>query len=182
MNNLNRRSFLQLGLSVTLAGLVPVTSMASRQTGPPPARSLSFYNTHTREHLDICYFRDGRYQADALSKINTILRDHRTNEIQPIDLKLLDLLDTLSRRINRTEPFHVISGYRSPGSNAQLRKKSKGVARRSLHMTGRAIDLRVPGFSTEKLRKTAIAMKAGGVGYYPSPNFVHLDTGRVRFW
>lgn len=180
--NCNRRDFLKLGIIGAATGLIPGGAMAAIDGLVTPVRQLAFFNTHTNEHLDVCYFCNGEYQAEALSKINTILRDHRTNEIKPIDLRLLDVLHDLSGRIDRPQPFHVISGYRSPKSNAQLRKNSKGVASRSLHMQGKAIDIRVPGYDTEMLKKVAISMKAGGVGYYPDPDFVHLDTGRFRYW
>ena len=146
------------------------------------ARYLAFYNTHTAENLDVCYYRNGEYRPEVLTQINTILRDHRTNEIKPIDPQLLDMLFALSAKIDRSDPFHVISGYRSPRSNAMLRKNGNGVASRSLHMQGKAIDIRVPGYDTEMLKKVAISMKAGGVGYYPEPDFVHIDTGRFRTW
>ena len=182
MMHCTRRDFIKLGLTGATASLIPDGAMAALDILVTPVRHLSFYNTHTNEHLDTCYFRQGAYCTDALRKINTILRDHRTGAIKPIDLQLLDVLHALSGRINRTSPIHIISGYRSPRSNARLRQNSKYVASRSLHMQGKAIDLRVPGFNTERLKSVAISMQAGGVGHYPGRDFVHIDTGRVRCW
>jgi uncharacterized protein YcbK (DUF882 family) len=179
---LKRRAFIKLGIASTAACLVPGGALAAIDNLIAPSRRLSFYNLHTNERLNVCYYRQGAYCPDALSKINIILRDHRTGEIQPIDLRLLDLLYAISREIDRQSPFYVISGYRSPKSNTRLRRKSKGVASRSLHMQGKAIDVRLPDYDTAKLKNAVAAMKVGGVGYYPKPNFVHIDTGRVRFW
>ena len=178
----NRRDFLKLGFLGAATGLIPGGALAAIDDLVASARQLAFYNPHTNEHLDISYYCNGEYQAEALSKINAILRDYRTNEIKPIDPHLLDFLYSLTNRIKRTEPFHIISGYRSPKTNALLRKKSKRVASRSLHMQGKAIDIRIPGYDTEKLRNVAISMKAGGVGYYRRSDFVHIDTGRPRYW
>jgi uncharacterized protein YcbK (DUF882 family) len=114
--------------------------------------------------------------------INHILRDHRTGEIKPIDPDLLDLLHALRTRLGTQRPFHVISGYRSPCTNEQLRSRSRGVARKSMHLFGKAVDIRIPGHDLADLRQAALAEQAGGVGYYPRPGFVHVDVGRVRFW
>ncbi len=125
------------------------------------------------------------YQPDALKQIDHILRDFRANEIKPIDPVLLDLLHELGGTLETDQPFHIISGYRSPHTNTLLRERggaTTGVASRSLHMVGKAIDIRVPGVKLDHLRGAARSLKLGGVGYYPSSNFVHLDTGRVRYW
>lgn len=146
-------------------------------------RSLSLYNTHTGEHLrNIVYWEKGSYQHDSLQQINHLLRDHRTGETKAIDPNLLDLLHELHDRIPADTPFEIISGYRSPATNRQLQAHSRGVATKSLHMAGQAIDIRLRGYPLANLRKTATAMKRGGVGYYPRSNFVHIDTGRVRYW
>jgi uncharacterized protein YcbK (DUF882 family) len=151
----------------------------------PPERVLSFFNTHTGERLKTAYCGGGTYRPDALSEINHILRDFRANEIKPIDPKLLDLLHELGGTLETDQAIHIISGYRSPVTNAQLRERggsNTGVASHSLHIDGKAIDIRIPGVRLENLRAAARALKLGGVGYYPSSNFVHVDTGRVRFW
>lgn len=145
-------------------------------------RRLSFYNTHTHERLKLCYYRRGRYQHDALTKINYILRDHYTGKIKPIQKDLLDLLYAISEGIGACPQFHIISAYRTPETNAMLREKSKGVAKHSLHIQGRAVDIRVPGYHTKMLCNISKRVQAGGVGYYPKSDFVHVDTGDVRYW
>ena len=139
-------------------------------------------HTHTGESLSCVYYRDGAYDPATLTRVNHFLRDFRTGEVHAIDPGLLDILFAVRARAGRDDAFHVISGYRSPATNAFLRSHSSGVARHSLHMVGRAIDVRLPGFPTRRLRDLALAMRRGGVGYYPTSDFVHLDTGRVRFW
>ena len=145
-------------------------------------RRISLYNTHTGESTDICYYDQGNYCPKALNRINHILRDHRTNDVKPIDLQLLDHLHAIKLKIGATSPFHVISGYRSPATNAMLRKISNGVARTSYHIQGKAIDIRLPGYDTRRLRNACISLRTGGVGYYKDSNFVHLDTGPIRAW
>ncbi len=148
----------------------------------PPVRSLALYNLHTGEQTNAIYWEGGQYIDVALGNINHVLRDHRSGEIAAVDPSLLDLLYNLQQKVQGRGPFHVISGYRSPTTNEKLRKNSKGVARKSLHMQGRAIDIRLPGSELNTLRQAALSLKAGGVGYYPKSNFIHVDTGRVRFW
>lgn len=145
-------------------------------------RSLSFRNLHTGENLTVEYWSDGAYEPDALAAINYVLRDYRNGEVHVIEPKLLDLLVALRRNLETAEPFEVISGYRSPATNAMLHAEHSGVAAKSLHMQGMAIDIRVPGRGLDSLHDTALAMRAGGVGYYPRDNFVHVDVGRVRRW
>ena len=177
-----RREFLGLCAMATAAALSPSTAVAALGRLADPGKNLSFYNLHTDEYLDICYCRNGRYDPAALQKINYILRDHRTGDVQAIDLQLLDLLHAISLKTRSLSPFHVISGYRSRATNAKLRQKRKGIASKSLHMYGKAIDIRLPGFSTRRLRNVAMAVEGGGVGYYPKAGFVHVDVGRVRYW
>ena len=145
-------------------------------------RSLSFFNTHTHESLSVSYYDHGQYQPAALARINSILRDHRTDTIKPIDTQLLDVLFALKSKIKPGEPFHIISGYRSPVTNEMLRKNTNGVARTSYHVLGKAIDVRLPGYCTERLRNQCIRLRSGGVGFYPASDFIHLDTGPVRTW
>jgi uncharacterized protein YcbK (DUF882 family) len=145
-------------------------------------RRLAFVHTHTRETLDLVYAGVAGYQAQSLTKVNEFLRDFRTSEVHVIDPKLLDLLHALAKSMKSTEPFHVISGYRSPRTNSALRAHSNGVAKYSLHMEGKAIDIRVPGLALDRVRDSALGLARGGVGYYPDSNFVHVDTGRVRVW
>lgn len=182
----NRRAFFGLGALASAAMLVPSPALAAPAAAARRReRVLSFFNTHTGERLQTAYCCDGEYQPGALAAINHILRDVRQNEVQPIDVGLLDLLHELSGTLETDTPFHVISGYRSPSTNAMLRQRGgegTGVATRSLHMVGKAIDIRVPGVRLDHLRGAARSLKLGGVGYYASSNFVHVDTGRVRYW
>jgi uncharacterized protein YcbK (DUF882 family) len=145
-------------------------------------RTLSFYNTHTYEHLTIIYRRGNDYLQDALARINHILRDHRSGEEYPIDPQLLDYLYDLLEKIGYRGEVHIISGYRSPKTNTMLHDRSPGVAERSLHTRGRALDFRLPGINTKKVWETARSMKRGGSGYYRSSDFVQIDSGRVRSW
>jgi uncharacterized protein YcbK (DUF882 family) len=179
-----RRGFLGLGAATAAAALLPSRASAST-AARAPERVLAFFNTHTSERLKTAYCCGGIYQPEALEQINFILRDFRANEIKPIDRGLLDLLHELHGVLEVDQPFHIISGYRSPATNAMLRSRggaSSGVASGSLHMVGKAIDIRVPGLRLDHLRAAARSLKLGGVGFYPSSNFVHVDTGRVRFW
>ncbi len=177
---ISRRTFLQ-GVAVAGATLVAPAAMARALQGGE--RRLSFYNLHTGEHLTTAYWADGAYLEDELAAVNRLLRDHRSGDISPIDRKLLDRLYGLQQQLGSNGTYHVISGYRSPVTNAKLQQASNGgVAKRSLHMQGRAIDIRLPGIELKHLRQAALSQKAGGVGYYERSNFVHLDTGRTRFW
>lgn len=177
---LNRRSFLVNLARITTAGVLaaPVSAFA----GFSAEKSLNFLHTHTQEKLDIVYFSGGRYLPDAMLEIRNFLRDHRTDETHPIDPALFDILYTIRHFCPGKGCFQVISGYRSPATNSRLRRKSGGVARHSLHMQGKAIDVRMPGIGTRTLRDLAVALKQGGVGYYRKSDFVHIDTGRVRTW
>ena len=143
---------------------------------------LSLYNTHTHESLDVCYYAQGQYSSKSLTKIDHILRDHRTEEIKPIHKGLLNLLHSISMTLDQPARFHIVSGYRSPETNAELSKQSKYVVKNSLHMKGEAADIRIPGYDTRRLRNVCMKLKAGGVGYYRKSDFVHLDIGLVRHW
>jgi uncharacterized protein YcbK (DUF882 family) len=145
-------------------------------------RSLSFFNTHTKERIETVYWCDGSYCPPGLQEIDHLLRDHRTGEVKEIDRSLLDLLHELRSEIRVSQPFHVISGYRSPASNALLQHEGHGVAAHSFHIQGRAIDIRLPGIGLGGLRNTALRLGRGGVGYYPASGFVHVDVGPPRNW
>jgi len=184
---MDRREFLKIGLGcATLAAatcLIPDPLLSAvRQSSVP--RSLSFYNTHTGESLGITYFVDGAYISDALEEIDHVFRDHRTGEVKVIDPNLLDLLFVISKKmeISARHPFHIVSGYRSPETNALLRGKSRRVAKNSYHVKGQALDFRVPRIQLSQLRKAALSLRAGGVGYYPRSQFLHLDVGDFRYW
>ncbi len=146
-------------------------------------KTLSLENNTTGDSLNVTYFERGRYLPDALHEINFLYRDHLTDEIHPVDVALLDQLHDLQATLGVTKrQINVICGYRSPFTNAQLRRNSRGVARHSLHMEGRAIDIRIAGIDSRTIRDAALSMARGGVGFYPGSNFVHLDTGDVRTW
>jgi uncharacterized protein YcbK (DUF882 family) len=177
----DRRGFLKHGLlfSAALGFWSPALAYAAEPAAP---RLLSFTNVHTGEKFNGEYWYDGAYLPSAFGEIKSVLRDHRTNEKYPIDPRLMDVLFVLQKRLENFAPFEVFSGYRSPKTNARLREVSHGVARGSLHMQGQAIDICQPGTSLSYLERSAIGLRSGGVGYYPSSNFVHVDTGRVRTW
>jgi uncharacterized protein YcbK (DUF882 family) len=174
-----RRGFLRgLGGLSVVAVAAPARLLANARG----ERVLSFAHTHTSERLTVSYFADGAYLPEGLSRLSRLLRDHRSGEEHPIDPALFDMLDDLRVATGTREPFQVISGYRSPQTNATLRSAGRGVAKRSLHMDGRAIDVRLADVKSSVLRDAALELKRGGVGYYRSSDFVHVDTGRFRTW
>jgi uncharacterized protein YcbK (DUF882 family) len=179
-SHVTRRDLIKTTLAAAAVSLVP--SFARASLAAAPARSLQFYNTHTAESLKTVYWENGSYIPEALGSINHILRDFRTNTVKPIDPRLLDLLASLHNRLDSNTPFEIISGYRSPQTNAALHARSSGVASHSMHIEGKAIDIRLTDKPLAMLHNAALAMNAGGVGYYPGSDFVHVDTGRVRHW
>ena len=188
---LDRRSFLGLG-AATLGGvLLPalcggVAEAANFKSGiaNKGARRLAFRNAHTGESFSGVYRVGNKYLPDAFKQINMVLRDFRTDQVYPMDPRVIDIIYSVHRMTGQNTPFEIISGYRSPKTNSMLRggKSSSGVAKKSLHMEGRAIDLRMEGYSTKRIRDIAASLEAGGVGYYSKSNFVHLDSGDVRTW
>jgi uncharacterized protein YcbK (DUF882 family) len=196
---LARRTLLKggLGLTVAASALVvapltladttadPIGDILARTATPTPApqaRRLAFDNLHTGEKLDVAYWENGTYIPGALAAVNHVLRDHRNNEVHEIEPGLLDLLTALSHRLDAGPKFEVISGYRSPATNAMLHAESSEVAKSSLHTQGMAIDIRMAGLDLAYLHNAALGLDMGGVGYYPSSGFVHVDVGRVRRW
>lgn len=178
---LTRRRLLRFGaLAAVLIGIAP--RRAAGVLAGPPERSLAFYNLHTGEGLKTVYWARGKYVSQALAEINHILRDYRTGETKAMDVRLLDLLHEIAAKLDTRQPFHIISGYRSPATNAMLRQRTSGVAEHSQHMEGKAADIRVPGLDLLALRRLAAALHEGGVGFYPRSGFVHVDVGRVRSW
>jgi uncharacterized protein YcbK (DUF882 family) len=166
-----------------LAAAAPILLAPSRLlAASAPFRVLSFVHTHTGERLAAEYVSGGSYVPDALAAIDHLLRDFRTGDVHTIDASLLDLLHDLSVATGTRRPFQVISGYRSPATNDMLRRRSEGVAAGSLHMKGQAIDVRLADVPLSRLRLAAQRAGRGGVGYYPTSDFVHIDTGRVRIW
>ncbi|MGB5630791.1 MAG: DUF882 domain-containing protein [Woeseiaceae bacterium] len=172
-----RRSFLK-----RLAAMTTVSAIPAKSALAAPPRELAFYHTHTKKSLSIVYWADGEYLAPALEKINTFLADFRTGDVKDIDPTLLDLIHDLHESLGSKEPYQVISAYRSPKTNKMLRSKSSGVASRSQHLLGTAIDVRLSDVKSSVLRDAALAMKRGGVGFYEKSDFVHVDVGRVRRW
>ena len=163
-----------------MAGATLLGGVARAAAAGP--RSLSLLNLHTGERLTATYFEGGDYVADALAAMNRVLRDFRTGEVHPIAPGLLDLVSALQGRLDSTQTVQVISGYRSPHTNALLHERSEGVATHSLHMVGEAMDIRIPGVELAQLRDAALGLQRGGVGFYPASDFVHVDVGRVRRW
>jgi uncharacterized protein YcbK (DUF882 family) len=160
-------------------GLTPV----SRANGPAEARRLRLYETHTREHIDVVYWRDDHYLPAALNQLDHFLRDSVTGDVHHYDPRVFDVLFDLTRTSARPNgEIQVICGYRTPQTNEYLRTHTSGVAKRSLHMQAEAIDIRLPGVKTSVLRDAALALGRGGVGYYPVSDFIHVDVGRVRRW
>ena len=181
-HRISRRAFLVAGLLTTAACLSPHKAVSAALNVFSEEKSLSFYNTHTGENLKAVYWNQGTYLPQALSDINYILRDYHTGEVKEIDTDLLDLLFTLRQKLESTGPFNIISGYRSPETNSLMSIISKGVVKNSMHIQGMAIDIRLPGYELKTLQRAAIDLRRGGVGYYPSSDFVHVDVGRIRYW
>lgn len=169
-------------LLAALAGALAAPTVRAALPPVPGERTIAFEHTHTGERLRVRYAVGDRFLPDALDALARLLRDHRTGDTHPIDPAVFDQLHAVQTMLGARGAFHVISGYRSPHTNAMLRSRSAGVAQASLHLEGRAIDVRLPGVALADLRDAARSLAAGGVGYYPDSDFVHLDTGRVRNW
>ncbi|MCX5864549.1 MAG: DUF882 domain-containing protein [Deltaproteobacteria bacterium] len=179
----SRRSFLKASLLTTLALLHPGKAQANFSTGKQVSGRLNLYNIHTGEKISTTYRDpDGQYNTLAINELNWLLRCHYTNEQHPIDLQTLDFLDLLNTKMGSTNEIHVISGFRSSKYNDYLISQGHKVARHSLHLEGRAIDIRIPGTALANLHRTALSLRIGGVGYYPSEDFVHIDSGAFRTW
>lgn len=184
---MGRRRFLSFGLAAASALALPTVFAAPRsaEAAVPAAgavRRLNLHNVNTGERFNEVYWANGAYRQEALRKLDLLLRDHRAGAVQRFDPKLFDLLAQLHGRMESSEPFHVICGYRSRQTNAVARRRSRGVAKDSYHTRAMAIDVFLPDRGLKGLMQEAKLMKAGGVGYYPRSNFVHVDTGPVRSW
>jgi len=176
----DRRAVLRLAAAA--AALPWARRVAAQDAAEAEPHALAFRNLHTGETVDVVFRADGQLDQGALREIDWVLRDFRTGEARQVDRRLLNLLWRLRSALDTTEPYEVISGYRSPATNAMLRREGHGVSRVSLHMQAMAIDVRVPDRPLTALRDAALALRLGGVGYYAASNFVHVDVGRVRFW
>jgi uncharacterized protein YcbK (DUF882 family) len=181
-----RRDFLKRSAAVASVLSVPMIGRAASAPGAGAVsmrdRTLRMYNTHTGETVKATYWAEGKFVPEAMIDINKLLRDHRNNKVAQIDPKLVLLLDQVSTDVKPGSVVHIISGYRSPETNQMLADTTNGVARHSMHLDGRAIDVRMPGSSLADLKKAALRAGGGGVGYYADSQFVHMDTGRVRHW
>jgi len=165
-----------------VASAAPLLVLPDAARAGATPRVLALTHLHTGERLRVTYRNGARYVPAALRAINRLLRDFRTGDVHPIDPALLDLLHAIHTETGSTQPFAIISAYRAPRTNAMLQHAGGGVASDSLHMRGKAIDVRLPDVPLTALRDAALSLKRGGVGYYPTSNFVHVDTGRVRRW
>lgn len=174
-----RRRLLQAGLGACTLLAMPAANAAYSRIYE---KKVSLLNMHTGERIRTAYWERGKYIPGALKEIAKVLRDHRSGERHPIDPRLLDLIQQLQYKTGSSKEFQVVSAYRSPATNAALSAQSHGVAKNSLHMQGKAVDIRLPGIPLHVLRRAAMSMHAGGVGYYPQSNFIHVDTGNVRYW
>jgi uncharacterized protein YcbK (DUF882 family) len=147
-------------------------------------RTISIRHMHSKEELTVTFKRDGRYDPAALEKLNWILRDWRTDEPVRMDPRLFDVAWEVQRMVGSSEPFHVVSAYRAPGTNAMLRRRSRGVAKHSQHTLGKAMDFYLPDTPTARIREAGMRLQRGGVGFYPGAHtpFIHLDAGSVRSW
>jgi uncharacterized protein YcbK (DUF882 family) len=180
----SRRHVLGAGLAgfVGVAAMSPLSALAA--SGASATRRVSFRNAHTGDSFSGTYRVGDRYLPEAFERINYVLRDFRTGEVFPMDPKLMDILALVQKKNGSRSAFDILSGYRSPKTNSMLRTRGKttGVAKNSFHMYGQAMDIQLPGTSPASVRKAAISLRAGGVGYYPKSKFVHVDTGNVRSW
>lgn len=174
-----RRAFLSAGLAAAASSILPVHALA--QAVEP--RRVALHNLHTGEALDAVYWENGQYVSDAVEALNKVLRDFRTGDVHMMEPGLYDILDAISAKVENRAPYQIISGYRSPKTNAMLKETGGGgVATHSLHMEGKAMDIRLDGVQLTNLHKAALSLQKGGVGFYPVSNFVHVDVGRVRTW
>lgn len=182
---LSRRNLLKWAAGTT-ATAVMTPSVIAAPVGLdiplPDAKSLKLVNIHTGEKVAVTYWEGGRYHFDALAEINQLLRDFRKDEVTQMDIALIDSVHQVTELLDTNQWVNVISGYRSPATNSELKSSGRGVAKRSMHTYGKAIDIRVPGVSTNNLHKAALKTRCGGVGKYTSDAFVHMDTGRLRTW
>lgn len=179
---IDRRQVLRLGLAGMLASIVPFTFAGEAKAAAHDAWRVTFRNAHTGDSFNGVYRVGNKYLPDAFERLNYVLRDFRTGEIFPMDPRVIDLMAIVQRKAAQKRPINIFSGYRSPKTNSYLRHASTGVAKNSFHMYGQALDMHIDGYSTKKLRNIALDLRAGGVGYYPKSDFVHIDTGSVRSW
>ena len=178
-----RRELLRFGMVAGTLGAAALSGLPAKAfAGSLAPRRVALHNLHTGEALETVYWEDGVYVPDAVVALNKVLRDFRTGDVHFMDPGLYDILDSISTKVENKGPYQIISGYRSPQTNAMLHSRSEGVASHSLHMEGKAMDIRLNGVALDHVHKAALSLQKGGVGYYPTSNFVHVDVGRVRTW
>jgi len=182
--HISRRFFLKGTLFTTALALIqPGQVLANLSRERPPSGQLKLYNIHTGEKISTTYRnQNGQYDKQSIKELNWLLRCHYTDQQHPIDIKTIEFLDLVNTRLCCGREIHVISGYRSPTYNNYLLGRGRRVAKHSLHMEGRALDIRIPGTALSDVRRTAISLRMGGVGYYPGSDFVHIDSGAFRTW
>ena len=174
---MNRRDFIKKSFLFGSVAIWSSNSYAKRLE-----KKISLYNIHTGEHVKATYWANGDYIYDEIASIEFLMRDFRTNDLHPIDIPLIEYMHKLHSVVHAKKDILIISGFRSPKTNNYLRKKGGGVAKRSFHMVGRAADIRIPGVELSLLKYAAILLYKGGVGYYPKSGFLHIDTGKPRYW
>lgn len=179
--DVSRRDILKMGATGVAASVLPLFPGVAKATGHK-IWEISFRQAHTGESFSGVYRVGDHYLPDAFERINYFLRDFRTGEAFPMDPRVIDILSLVQQGTETGTPLEILSGYRTPKTNAMLRRVSEGVARNSFHMYGQAVDIRMPGYGTKKLSQVARSLRAGGVGYYPKSHFVHVDTGEIRSW
>ncbi|NRB02082.1 MAG: DUF882 domain-containing protein [Rhodobacteraceae bacterium] len=177
-----RRALLSAFAATAIVAAPTFSKAAGFIRGAGDIRRIQMYSGRTGEKIDMIYWVDGDYIKDAVAEVNHFMRDWRTNQVKSIDLRTLDIMAATHNLVDAHEPFMLLSGYRSPQTNAMLRSRSRGVAKNSLHMKGQAADLRLTSRSVRQLARAASACKGGGVGRYSRSNFVHVDCGVVRTW
>ena len=177
-----RRDVLQMGTAGLVSMVTPLLAGKTAQAASPKMWQVSFRQAHTGESFSGVYRVGDQYLPDVFERLNYMLRDFRTGEAFPMDPRVIDVLSMVQQGTGKDTPLEILSGYRTPKTNAMLYRVSEGVARNSYHMYGQAIDIRMPGYNTKKLGQVARGLRAGGVGYYPKSHFVHVDTGEIRSW
>lgn len=179
---LTRRSVLTIFAATALTAAPTFSKASGFLRGAGDIRRLRMHSPRTGEHLDMIYWIEGNYIPEAVQEINHFMRDWRSNDVKRIDTRTIDIMAAAHNLLNVREPYLLLSGYRSPATNAMLRARSSGVARDSLHLHGKAADLRLSSRSVAQMARAAAACQAGGVGSYSRSNFVHMDCGPVRTW
>ncbi len=179
--SISRRSIILGGAGLALTCVMPNQSLAGFLSARS-RRKLALFNAHTKENIELTYWKNGRYDETALLRINELLRDHRQEEVVAIDVNVIDQIFAVQRRVGSREQINIFSAYRSKTSNEELRQRRRGVAKRSYHTLGRAVDICIPDVRLGSQRTAALRLSAGGVGYYPRSRFIHLDSGPVRAW